>query len=64
MAKTKTISIPGWVLISKDDDGSWYICWNDIFPTRNLALGFALKHKWPKPYSAVRGSLSAHPTAR
>lgn len=50
----------GWILIAKDDDcDEWHIAWIDLFATRNIALGFAVKNNWPRPFRAVRARLHA-----
>lgn len=50
----------GWILVAKDDDSDeWHIAWIDLFPTRNIALGFAVRNGWSQPFRAVRGRLSA-----
>jgi hypothetical protein len=59
MKKPAPIKATGWALVAKDDDlEGWNIAWIDLFPTRRAALGFADKANWPKPYRAVRATLS------
>lgn len=58
--------VDGWVLLSreKNDDGKWapwHIAWLEIFSRKAQALKFATDNKWPTPFRAVRGSLSAAP---
>lgn len=58
--------VDGWVLVSREKDhlgkwGPWYIAWPEIFSRKADALKFATDNKWPVPFRAVRGSLSAAP---
>jgi hypothetical protein len=38
-----------------------YIAWDERFPTKKAALGFARTHQWPSGYRAWRGELRATP---
>jgi len=55
----------GWVLIVRDESdpetgarkGPWYIGWNEVFTTRNLAKHFANSNNWIGPWRAVRAKI-------
>lgn len=58
--------VDGWVLVTreKNDAGKWepwHIAWLEIFTRKAEALKFAADNKWPAPFRAIRGSLSAAP---
>ena len=57
--KTKIARSEGWVLIHREDAPStkWYICWNEIFDTREKALRFAQENDWAKGYRVVEADL-------
>lgn len=66
--KQKINPITGWILIARDRDdagtgrargGPLYVCWEGTFHKKRIALAFAEKNGWPKPYWAVRGRIAA-----
>jgi hypothetical protein len=53
-------SFPGWALIVPDEKtGDWHIAWHEIFDRKKQAVAFAVENQWPKPWRAVRASLTA-----
>lgn len=56
------MKVKGWVLLSRDVDGSrmgpWHIAWHEVFCTKTNAIRFARESAWTAPVKAVRGFLS------
>ncbi len=57
MKKNDCLSLVGWVLVSRIEDGTWYIAWDQIFSTKKDALALAKRGEWSHPYKAVRATL-------
>lgn len=52
--------VSGWILVSKDEDSkNWHIAWLEPFSRKKQAIAFAVENRWPQPYRAVRGRISA-----